>query len=91
MKVIVREGADEDLDGIFAWINEDSPIAAMLVIRRIRHSIARLAAFGMSKIGRAGRDAGTRKLIEGPYIIVYEIHEEQGLIEVLAILSAQER
>jgi plasmid stabilization system protein ParE len=59
----------EYIDGIFAWINEDSPIAAMLVIRRIRQSIARLATSGMSEIGRAGRDAGTRELIEGPTLL----------------------
>jgi len=62
----------------------------MLVIRRIRQSIAQLTASGMSEIGRAGRDAGTRELIEGPYIIVYEIHKEQGSIEVLVFHGAQE-
>lgn len=92
MKVIIRQSADHDIDAIFAWINQDNPAAAALVIRRIRLGIARLSSPGMSEIGRPGRDAGTRELVDGPYIVVYEIHPVQAVIEVLAIFhSAQDR
>jgi plasmid stabilization system protein ParE len=66
MKIIVREQADNDLDKICRWINQDSPIVEELVIRRIRQSKERLAS-GMSEIG-LGRNAGTREPVEGPYI-----------------------
>jgi plasmid stabilization system protein ParE len=43
-------------------------------------------------MGRPGLDRGTRELIEYPYIIVYEVHEERGDIAVLAIVhGAQDR
>jgi hypothetical protein len=47
MKIVVRAKADEDLDGIFAWIAKDSPRAAVDVIRRIRNRIGRLATPGL--------------------------------------------
>jgi plasmid stabilization system protein ParE len=46
----------------------------------------------MSEIGRPGRDAGTRELVDTPYIVVYEIHEQQEMVEVLAVFhGAQDR
>ena len=43
-------------------------------------------------MGRPGLDAGTRELIEYPYIIVYEIHEDHGEIVVLSVVQgAQDR
>jgi toxin ParE1/3/4 len=86
MKLIIRQKADDDLDGIFAWIEQDNPRAAVEVIRRIREKIGLLLTEGVAHMGRPGRDAGTRELIEAPYIIVYEVHEERGEIEVLAVV-----
>jgi plasmid stabilization system protein ParE len=92
MKVLVRQKADLDLDSIAAWINQHNPTAASLVIRRIRQDIGRLSFPGMSEMGRLGRDASTRELVDGPYIVVYEINKAQKLIEILAIFhSAQDR
>jgi toxin ParE1/3/4 len=43
-------------------------------------------------MGRPGLDPGTRELVEPPYIIVYEVHEARGEIEVLYIVhGAQNR
>jgi plasmid stabilization system protein ParE len=92
MKVLVRAKADEDLDGIFAWIAKDNPRAAASMIRRIRGRIGRLATPGLEHMGRPGLDPGTRELVEAPYIIVYEVHEAREEVEVLYILhGAQDR
>ena len=37
-------------------------------------------------MGRPGLDPGTRELIEYPYIIVYEVHEDRGEIVVLYVV-----
>jgi len=43
-------------------------------------------------MGRPGLDPGTRELIEYPYIIVYEVHEDRGYVAVLSIVhGAQAR
>jgi toxin ParE1/3/4 len=92
MKIVIRQKADADLGGIFDWINHDNPAAATLIVRRIREDIGRLTIPGMSEIGRPGRDAGTRELVDTPYIVVYEIHEQQEMVEVLAVFhGAQDR
>ena len=63
MKIVIRQKADDDLDGIFAWIEKDNPRAAVEVIRRIREKIGLLLTEGVAHMGRPGRDEGTRELI----------------------------
>lgn len=77
MNVVIRAKAAEDLAGIFTWIAHDNPVAAVETVRRIRRRIGRL--------GTPGRVPGTRELIEAPYIIVYEVHEDRDELVVLAI------
>jgi len=92
MKVTIREKADADLDSIFSWIAQESPRAATEMVRRIRNRVHRLATPGLAYMGRIGLDPGTRELVERPYIIVYEVHEDRQEIVVLAIFhGAQER
>lgn len=66
MKVVVREAAALDLDGIFTWISNDNPRAAAEMVERIRGRINRLALPGLTHIGRPGLVEGTRELIEPP-------------------------
>ena len=86
MRFFIREAAVRDLDDIFDWIFQDRPKAAAEVVRRIRGRIERLAIPGLSHIGRPGLVEGTRELIEGPYIVVYEVDELTEEITVLAIV-----
>ena len=88
MKVVVRASAALDLEGIFDWISKDNPRAAANLVWRIRERINRLAIAGLAHIGRPGLVAGTRELIEPPYIIVYEVDEAAGEIVVLAVVHA---
>ncbi len=85
MKLLIRPEADDDLDGIFTWIAKDNPRAAVETIRRIRAKLDLLATTGFAEIGRRGRESGTRELVEGPYIIVYEVHKDRDELVVLAI------
>ena len=66
MKIVIREKAAGDLDGIFAWIAKDNPSAAVGVIRCIRDRIERLGTPGLAHIGRPGLVDGTRELVEAP-------------------------
>jgi toxin ParE1/3/4 len=86
MNVFIRESAEDDLDRIFAWIAKDNPTAAVEVVAQIRDRINLLEIDSLAHMGRPGLDHGTRELIEYPYIIVYEVHETRGRVEVLAIV-----
>jgi toxin ParE1/3/4 len=62
------------------------------MIGRIRRRIDQLSMPGLEQMGRPGRDPGTRELVEPPYIIVYEVHEARGEIEILYVVhGARER
>jgi toxin ParE1/3/4 len=92
MKIIVREAAEADLEQIFAWITKENPAAAVSVVRRIRDRINALELDSLAHMGRPGLDTSTRELIEYPYIIVYEVHDQRREVEVLAIFhGAQNR
>ena len=78
MKILIRPEADDDLDGILAWSAKDSPRAASAMIERIRARLDLLASTGFAELGRLGRVQGTRGLIDGPFIIVYEADKEPG-------------
>lgn len=65
--------AIEDRDGIFDYIEEDSPRAAVVVDDRIRVQVGQLLQF--PETGRPGRIEGTRELVisQTPYIAAYRI------------------
>lgn len=47
---------------------------------------------GLAHMGRPGSAAGTRELVEAPYIIVYEVREDRDELVVLAVYhGAQSR
>ena len=91
MKISIRERAAADLDGIFAWIAKDNPQAAARVVRRLRERIGRLGEPGLSHIGRPGSVAGTRELVEPPYIIVYAIDDDREIAVLAVFHGAQYR
>jgi toxin ParE1/3/4 len=86
MKIIIRELAEDDLDRIFARIAEDNPSAAAAMVAKLRDRISFLETESLAHMGRPGLDPGTRELIEYPYIIVYEAHDDRGEVEVLAVV-----
>ena len=92
MKVFVRP-KPTPLDAVFEWIAKDNPRAAVDTIRRIRAKLELLAVTGScGEIGRRGRDSGTRELVVGPYIIVYEVNKSRDELVVLGIFhGAQNR
>ncbi|MFL5039394.1 MAG: type II toxin-antitoxin system RelE/ParE family toxin, partial [Xanthobacteraceae bacterium] len=77
MRVLIREVAYHDLDRIYAWIAKDRPRSADTVLERILESVERLGQ--LPYMGHTGRGPGTYEwVIPGlPYILVYEIREEE--------------
>ena len=86
MKVVFDEEALDDLQGIFAWVAKDDLTAATALINRIFNKMEKLAVPELSRMGRIGRDLGTHELLEGSYIIVYEIDDRRARIRIIAIV-----
>jgi plasmid stabilization system protein ParE len=86
MKLVIREEAPDDLDGIYDWIAIDNQAAAVRVVRVLRESMNRILLPELVKIGRPGRRKGTRELIEWPYIIVYKVSDDRELVTILSVV-----
>jgi addiction module RelE/StbE family toxin len=92
MKVVFDEEALDELQRILDRIGKENPRAAEKLAARIFDKLKRLSAPELAEMGRPGLDAGTRELIEYPYIIVYEVHNDRAEIVVLAMVhGAQAR
>jgi len=89
MVVIWSEEARADLQDIFDFIAEDSPLAALLVDERICRQTDELALF--PNRGRAEIVEGTRELViqRTPYIAVYRV--EDAVVILAVVHGAEER
>jgi toxin ParE1/3/4 len=90
MQIVWSETAIANLVEVRKYIEQDKPVAARRLARRIIESAERLAEH--PHLGHPGREPETRELIIAgtPYIIPYRIY--RGRLCVLAVLpSAQGR
>ena len=80
--------AQADIEAAFAYIAQDSPRAAQIVVERILSSLESLPEH--PAMGRPGRVEGTRELViaRTPYVAVYEV-TSQGVAVVRVIHGAQ--
>jgi toxin ParE1/3/4 len=86
MKIVFDDDALDELARIRAWIAKTNPRAADDLINRIFDKIDNLLTPELTYMGRPGFDPGTHELIEYPYIIVYEVHEDRREIVILSIV-----
>ena len=94
MKLVIFESAVRDLEEIFRYIAKDNPVAARATVLIVLGRMRALAQTGLVNIGRRGRVAGTRKLVEAPYIIVYKVDDEKlpKAVTLVAVMhGARER
>jgi addiction module RelE/StbE family toxin len=92
MRLVLDDQALEDIRHIFNWIARDNPRAADELITRIFDKLEHLETPELTDMGRPGTLPGTRELIEYPYIVVYEVHDDRGEIVVLAVVhGAQDK
>ncbi|MFI4987365.1 MAG: type II toxin-antitoxin system RelE/ParE family toxin [Alphaproteobacteria bacterium] len=87
MKVAVRwsDAAIEDLHQIYDWTKQTrTGSAAKQILRRLRARANILRK--MPDSGRPGQVAGTRELIEPPFVIAYRVDPPTANVEILRVL-----
>ena len=89
MKLRWLNAALADLRAIKTYIAEENPEAASRVIASIRNEANIL--LNQPNIGRAGRISDTRELIiaQYPYIVAYR--EQNGEVQILAVVHTSRR
>ena len=86
MKLVIREEAVDDLDGIYDCIAKDNLSAAIRVVRVLRQRMNSILLPELVNIGRRGRKTGTRELVEWPYIIVYKVDDDREVVTILTVV-----
>jgi toxin ParE1/3/4 len=76
IKLVWTPQAEEDLIAIYSFIALDSPAAADRVLARLQTSVETLARNPRIFQRRPDIRPSTRVLIEGPYLLLYEIHPD---------------
>jgi len=77
----------DDLESIRAFIAQDSPIYADLVVRRLVAAVERLRLFPNSgRIVPERNDPVIREILERPYRIVYRVLP--GQVEIVMVFHA---
>lgn len=76
-----------DLDSLHSYISEDNASAAMDVVETLLQGIAAITR--NPQMGRSGRVAGSRELVNAPYVIAYR--SRKSVIEILGIIHGARR
>ena len=81
--------ARQDLEALRTYIAGDNPAAASRVARNISAATDRLARY--PRLGRAGRQEGTRELVvpHTRYVVVYMLIEDR--LEIVRVLHGAQR
>ena len=91
MQVKWLNKALRNLDEEAAFIAQDDPASARIVVKRIQAAVALLA--GNPALGHPGRIPGTRELVvpDTRYIIPYRVNSRMSRIEILRVFHASRR
>ncbi len=84
MRIELVDEARADLVAIERYIRQDSPEAALRVMRGLRNRIDVLAV--QQHVGRPGRWPNTRELVIPPYVIPYRVKGD--MVEVLRVFHS---
>ena len=87
MKVVWTDAAVAQLEAVHDYIAQTSPAYARRIVDRLTKLSTQISAFPFS--GRMVPEYElneVREVIEGSYRIIYLIKEDEGQIEVLAII-----
>ncbi len=89
MKVHWTDTAEDHLVAIYAYIAQDSPQYAILMVDRLTRRSQQIANFPLSgrKVPEYEMEQ-IREVIEGPYRIIYHIKPDQ--IDVLAVIHGSQ-
>jgi toxin ParE1/3/4 len=90
VRVDLSSPALADIANIHAYIASDSPRGARRVVQRVRQTLSLLANHPF--IGRPGADPDTREIPVWslPYVIVYEVREDQNAVMILRIFHGSQ-
>jgi toxin ParE1/3/4 len=91
-EVFWSEDAQRELDAIFDYIADDSPLDAMRVFDRLVEQARKLETFAergrrVPELGVRGRRSQLRELVVRPWRLIYAVHD--GHVMVVALVDSR--
>ncbi len=87
--LVFSRRAIEELREIWQLIAAKNPAAADRIVRRIDRKLSMLREFPDLGVARDEIRPGARLLIEGSYLLLYEHHVNDGVVEIVAIVDGR--
>lgn len=88
-EVVTSRRAEAELREIWRYIAEDSLDAADRVLMRIDTKLRALRDFPDIGTMRDDIRSGVRMLVEGNYLLLYEHHEADGIVELVSVVDGR--
>ena len=88
-RVVISPRAERETEDIWLMIAMNDPVAANRIVRHVGEKIDRLAIHPRLGPRRPDISTAVRILIEGPYLIIYELqpNTNRGPVQVVDIIS----
>jgi toxin ParE1/3/4 len=84
MKIIVSDGADNDLMQIFSYLSQQSPQATQSILDAINRCFVNLKSFPLRGTPRPDLGQDVRSAIVSPYLILYAARPDH--VTILRVL-----
>lgn len=84
LPVIRSSRADQDLIEIWSYVAKDNPNAADRLLRRLDERVQKLQDYPEQGEALPNSNAGMRRIVEGSYLIFYQILDD--VIRVVRVL-----
>jgi toxin ParE1/3/4 len=87
--LIVSNRAEEDFRAIWRTIARHNEKAADRLLLRLNEKIQLLRRTPEMCVLRNDIRSGLRMLVEGNYLVLYEYHPREGLVEIVALVDGR--
>lgn len=88
-EIVVSNRAEQELREIWRHIARESPAAADKVLLRIDAKLELLRKFPDIGTLRDDIRPGARMLVEGNYLLMYEHHKAEAIVELVSVVDGR--
>jgi toxin ParE1/3/4 len=89
VELVVTKRAEEDFRAIWRSIARHDENAADRLLLRIDEQMQLLRRFPEMYVARDDIRPGLRMMVEGNYLVLYEYHRPEALIEIIAVVDGR--
>ena len=89
VELVVTKRAEDDFRAIWRAIARHNVSAADRLLLRIDEQMQLLRRFTEMYVARDDIRPGLRMIVEGNYLVLYEYHRREALVEIVAVVDGR--